>query len=69
MRRGRDRGRAHRRSSRPPAPTPTAIATALLDLNDRTLERLVHAPADFDWDEHVEAVVHIWLASIYGRTA
>ena len=48
---------------------PTAIATALLDLNDRTLERLVHAPADFDWDRHVEAVVHVWQASIYGRTA
>jgi AcrR family transcriptional regulator len=48
---------------------PTAIATALLDLNDRTLERLVHAPPGFDWDAHVEAVVHIWLSSIYGRTA
>lgn len=47
----------------------TALATSLLDLNDRTLERLVHAPADFDWDTHVEAVVHIWLSSIYGRTA
>jgi AcrR family transcriptional regulator len=48
---------------------PTAVATALLDLNDRTLERLVHAPADFDWDGHVEAVVHIWLSSIYGGAA
>ena len=47
----------------------TALATALLDLNDRTLERLVHAPPGFDWDKHVEAVVHIWLSSIYGRTA
>jgi AcrR family transcriptional regulator len=48
---------------------PTAIATALLDLNDRTLERLVHAPEGFDWDQHVEAVVHVWQNSIYGRTA
>ena len=46
-----------------------AIATALLDLNDRTLERLVRSDDDFDWDQHLEAVVHIWLASIYGRTA
>ena len=53
----------------PEGADPTAIATALLDLNDRTLERLVHAPADFDWDRHVEAVVHVWQASIYGRTA
>jgi AcrR family transcriptional regulator len=53
----------------PAGADPTAIATALLDLNDRTLERLVHAPADFDWDRHVEAVVHVWQASIYGRTA
>jgi AcrR family transcriptional regulator len=53
----------------PAGADPTAIATALLDLNDRTLERLVHAPPGFDWDKHVEAVVHIWLSSIYGRTA
>ncbi|MDI6908761.1 TetR/AcrR family transcriptional regulator [Nocardioides sp.] len=45
-----------------------AIATALLDLNDRTLARVVRAPADFDWDRHVDAVVHVWLSSIYGRT-
>lgn len=53
----------------PPGPAATAIATALLDVNDRTLERLVRAPHDFDWDGHVEAVVHIWISSIYGRTA
>lgn len=53
----------------PPGADATAVATALLDLNDRTLERLVRAPADFDWDRHVEAVVHVWLASIYGRTS
>lgn len=47
----------------------TALATALLDLNDRTLERVVRAPAGFDWDEHMEAVVHVWLTSIYGSSA
>ncbi len=46
-----------------------SIATALLDLNDRTLERLVRSDEDFDWDQHLEAVVHVWLASIYGSTA
>lgn len=53
----------------PDGPAPRAVATALLDVNDRTLERLVRAPADFDWDGHVDAVVHIWTCSIYGRTA
>lgn len=53
----------------PPGPAADAIATALLDVNDRTLERLVRAPAGFDWDRHVEAVVHLWLSSIYGSTA
>ncbi len=47
----------------------TALATALLDLNDRTLERVVRAPAGFDWDEHLEAVVHVWLTAIYGSAA
>lgn len=44
----------------------TALATALLDLNDRTLERVARAPEGFDWDQHLEAVVHVWVASIYG---
>ena len=61
---------AERESGAAPAgPDPHAVATALLDLNDRTLERLVRAPADFDWDTHLEAVVHVWLTSIYGSTA
>jgi len=47
----------------------TAIATALLDLNDRSLERVVRAPETFDWDEHLEAVVHVWVAAIYGSDA
>ena len=46
-----------------------SLARALLDLNDRTIERLVHAPAGFDWERHVDAVVHIWLSSIYGSTS
>jgi AcrR family transcriptional regulator len=53
----------------PPGPAADAIATALLDVNDRTLERLVRAPAGFDWDRHVEAVVHLWLSAIYGSTS
>jgi TetR/AcrR family transcriptional regulator, ethionamide resistance regulator len=53
----------------PDGPDAHAVATALLDLNAQTLGRLVHAPADFDWDRHLEAVVHVWLTSIYGRTA
>ena len=53
----------------PDGPSAAAIGTALLDLNDRTLERLVRAPADLDWDRHVEAVVHVWTSTIYGRTA
>jgi AcrR family transcriptional regulator len=53
----------------PDGPDAHALATALLDLNDRTLERLVRAPAGFDWDTHLESVVHVWLASIYGRDA
>lgn len=53
----------------PVGPDAHALATALLDLNDRTLGRVVHAPAGFDVDEHLESVVHVWMASIYGRTA
>ncbi|MEV7430921.1 TetR/AcrR family transcriptional regulator [Nocardioides sp. NPDC092400] len=52
----------------PAGPSATAVATALLDLNDRTLERLVRAPDDADWDPHVDAVVHLWTSAIYGRT-
>lgn len=46
-----------------------AIARALLDLNDRTLERIVRAPAGLDLKPHVDAVVHIWLTAIYGSDA
>ncbi|WP_182524877.1 TetR/AcrR family transcriptional regulator [Nocardioides dongkuii] len=60
---------AHQQSDGPPA---LAIATALMDVNDRALERLVRAPGDrddFDWETHVDAVVHLWLSSIYGSTS
>lgn len=52
----------------PPGPDAHAVATTLLDLNDRTLERVVRAPDDFEADAHLEAVVHTWLMAIYGRT-
>jgi AcrR family transcriptional regulator len=55
--------------SAPAGPDAREVALALLDLNDRTLERVVRAPAGFDAGAHVDAVVHVWLTSIYGRTA
>ncbi|MFC7495200.1 MULTISPECIES: TetR/AcrR family transcriptional regulator [unclassified Nocardioides] len=51
----------------PAGPDAREIALALLDLNDRTLERVVRAPETSD--AHLDAVVHVWLATIYGRTA
>lgn len=53
----------------PAGPDAREIALALLDLNDRTLERVVRAPEGFDADAHLDAVVHVWLTSIYGRTS
>ena len=53
----------------PAGPDPVAVATALLDLNDRTLERVVRAADGFDAEQHLEAVVHVWLATIYGSTS
>ena len=50
----------------PDGPDPRAVATALLDLNDRTLERVVRAAEGFDAEQHLDAVVHTWLAAIYG---
>jgi AcrR family transcriptional regulator len=46
-------------------PDATALATVLLDLNDRALERLV-VGGDVDREEHLSAVVAIWLRTIYG---
>lgn len=53
----------------PAGPDAREVALALLDLNDRTLERVVRAPEGFDAEAHLEAVVHVWLTSIYGSTS
>lgn len=45
----------------------TALATVLLELNDRMLERLALG-GDLTRDQLVEAVVSIWLRSIYGTS-
>jgi hypothetical protein len=42
-----------------------AVAGVLLELNDRMLERLVHGG---DRAVIEEAVIEIWLRTIYGRT-
>lgn len=53
----------------PAGPPARALATVLLDLNEQALARLVHSPAGFDLDTHCEAVVHVWITSIYGSVA
>jgi AcrR family transcriptional regulator len=61
IREERDAGRA------PDGPDPDVLASVLLELNDRMLERLAlggpHAR-----ESQVAAVVAIWLRTIYGRT-
>ena len=44
----------------------TALAGVLLELNDRMLERLALG-GPLDREQLVEAVVAIWLHTIYGR--
>lgn len=44
-------------------PDATALATMLLELNDRALERLVHG--DLPRTDLVEAIVSIWVRSIF----
>ncbi|WP_203337130.1 TetR/AcrR family transcriptional regulator [Nocardioides limicola] len=51
----------------PDGPPATALATVLLELNDRALERLALG-GTLSREEHVEAVVTVWLRTIYGRT-
>jgi TetR/AcrR family transcriptional regulator, ethionamide resistance regulator len=58
----RDGGRA------PDGPDPVALATVLLELNDRALESIVRG-STISIDEHVEAVTTIWLRTIYGTVA
>jgi AcrR family transcriptional regulator len=50
----------------PPGGDATALAGVLLELNDRMLERLALG-GPLDREQLVEAVVTIWLHTIYGR--
>lgn len=52
----------------PDGPDATALATVLLELNDRALERLSLGGA-LPRERHVEALVTIWLRTIYGTAA
>jgi AcrR family transcriptional regulator len=50
----------------PPGTDATALASVLLELNDRMLERL-SLGGPLDREQLVEAVVAIWLRTIYGE--
>ena len=50
----------------PDGPASTALATVLLELNDVALERVALGGA-LDVDERVEALVTVWLRTVYGR--
>lgn len=57
-----------RRAGRAPDGVPeTALASVLLELNDRMLERLA-VGGDLSREQLVATVVHVWLTSIYGTT-
>ena len=61
--------RAERRSGRAPdGPDPVGLATTLLELNDRALERLVRG-GTLTHTQQEEAVTAIWLRTIYGSVA
>ena len=51
-------------------PAPETLASVLLDLNDQAMQResLRDDSTGFTRDEHVDALVTIWLRSIYGTT-
>ena len=58
--------RSERAAGRAPdGPDPVALATVLLELNDRALERVVRG-GTISIDDQVEAVTTIWLRTIYG---
>lgn len=58
-----------RAAGRAPAGAPSAaLASVLLELNDRMLERLALG-GSLDREQLVETVVHVWLRSIYGGPA
>jgi AcrR family transcriptional regulator len=61
--------RAERKSGRAPdGPDPVGLATTLLELNDRALERLVRG-GTLTHAQLEEAVTAIWLRTIYGSVA
>jgi AcrR family transcriptional regulator len=61
--------RTERKSGRAPAgPDPVVLATVLLELNDRALERVVRG-GTLSIDEQVEALTTIWLRTIYGTVS
>jgi TetR/AcrR family transcriptional regulator, ethionamide resistance regulator len=61
--------RAERAAGRAPeGPDAVALATTLLELNDRSLERLVRGSTLTD-KQQTEAVTTIWLRTIYGTVA
>ena len=61
--------RSEREAGRAPAgPDPVSLATVLLELNDRALERVVRG-GTISVDDQVEAVTTIWLRTIYGTVA
>jgi AcrR family transcriptional regulator len=49
----------------PDGPDPAVLASVLLDLNDRAIERQL-TDSGLAKDEHLEAVLQIWLRTIYG---
>ena len=51
----------------PTAADSEALATVLLDLNDRMLERLARG-TDLNHEDLLNATVTVWLNAIYGRT-
>jgi len=55
-----------RAGAAPPGTDATALASVLLELNDRMLERLALG-GTLDREQLVEAVVAIWLHTIYGE--
>ncbi len=58
--------RSERTAGRAPeGPDPVGLATMLLELNDRALERLIRGGSLTD-EQQAEAVTTIWLRSIYG---
>ena len=61
--------RSERTAGRAPdGPDPVGLATMLLELNDRALERLVRGSTLTD-EQQEEAVTAVWLRTIYGTVA